>query len=386
MEAGVRRILLVIFLLMPVRTWAANISTGTWYVDHGAGTDNSTCGATSGAGACAHLNYILNTRTWDSMAGPVTIECGGTGADTTAVTIPAKTGTSAANYILIHGNNTSGLYNTSAYRLEISSGDHAIDLQNDFTTLDHLQINNTLTNKAYYSAIRVRNTLSSGAITTVSRCIIYLVLSGTSTPSYGYYQDSNALGTTRYIYLYNNIFYNCIMSSSTEHCIYINMGSPYCAAYLYNNTFANSNTGYEGIDNASVVAFKNNLFTGVTVATVSLTGAAKTDYNATDGSALGYTAQSHDRVSQTFTFQGAAPDYRLASTDAGAREYGLTDPGSGLFSDDIVGTVRPVVTSWDIGAFEAPAPASSAAPRGLLLGVLPDVLYSFLMIQVIKWR
>ena len=36
---------------------------------------------------------------------------------------------------------------------------------------------------------------------------------------------------------------------------------------------------------------------------------------------------------------------------------GTDDPGSGLYSDDIIGTVR--TSTWDIGAFEYGAPAAT---------------------------
>lgn len=49
------------------------------------------------------------------------------------------------------------------------------------------------------------------------------------------------------------------------------------------------------------------------------------------------------------------PDFALASDDAGAKDYGETDPGSGLFDDDINGDVRSA--PWDIGAHEFQAAA-----------------------------
>ena len=60
---------------------------------------------------------------------------------------------------------------------------------------------------------------------------------------------------------------------------------------------------------------------------------------------------ANSRNSQTFTFVNEAGDnFLLAAGDAGAKDYGVTDPGSGLFSDDILGTTRS--GSWDIGAHE----------------------------------
>jgi hypothetical protein len=43
-------------------------------------------------------------------------------------------------------------------------------------------------------------------------------------------------------------------------------------------------------------------------------------------------------------------DYHLAAGDAGAKDHGVSDPGSSLFSDDIGGQTR--AAAWDIGADE----------------------------------
>ena len=45
-------------------------------------------------------------------------------------------------------------------------------------------------------------------------------------------------------------------------------------------------------------------------------------------------------------------DFTVKDTDSLLYNNGTADPGSGLYSDDIIGTSRPQSTSWDIGAFE----------------------------------
>lgn len=122
--------------------------------------------------------------------------------------------------------------------------------------------------------------------------------------------------------------------------------------YAYNNTivgpWVNAFSGSE--DSTRLHYLKNNLASGISGNFVSGTYVnTKCDYNATTAAAMGYTAGSNDRVSQTFTF--AAPhNYLLLDEDAGAKDFGLADPGSGLFSTDITGYARP--TAWDIGAYE----------------------------------
>ena len=119
----------------------------------------------------------------------------------------------------------------------------------------------------------------------------------------------------------------------------------------YNNTFCNCAIGISFIGTSSCVA-KNNLLTN-SDAPCSETFGAGTDYNVTEDSSLGYTVtgggNSHDHVSHTFTFiDSGAKNFHLSSSDVGAIGFGVSDPGSGLFSNDIDGTSR--TGSWDCGA------------------------------------
>lgn len=122
--------------------------------------------------------------------------------------------------------------------------------------------------------------------------------------------------------------------------------------YAYNNTiigpWVNAFSGSE--DSNRLHYLKNNLASGISGNFVSGTYVnTKCDYNATTAAAMGYTAGSNDRVSQTFTF--AAPhNFLLLDEDTGAKDHGLVDPGSGLFSTDTTGYTRS--GSWDIGAYE----------------------------------
>jgi len=120
-------------------------------------------------------------------------------------------------------------------------------------------------------------------------------------------------------------------------------------AYIYNNTIIGVwGVGIYGDNNGDRLHYvRNNLISGAAVATTE--NASRCDYNATNLSSLGYTASAHDRVSQTFSFVSST-DHALTGADTGAKGYGASDPGSGLFSDDINGTTR--TGSWDIGAFE----------------------------------
>lgn len=80
-------------------------------------------------------------------------------------------------------------------------------------------------------------------------------------------------------------------------------------------------------------------------ATISLDYCSSSDATADDFGGTG------NRINQTFTFENeGSDDFRLAKNDAGAKEFGVSDPASGLFSDDIESSER--YGKWDIGAYQ----------------------------------
>ena len=129
-------------------------------------------------------------------------------------------------------------------------------------------------------------------------------------------------------------------------------------AYIYNNTIVDVISGFAIRSNGQVVA-KNNL---VAAPGDDFYGgfAAGTDFNASsDDSAIG----PHSRHNQIFTFVNrAGDDFHLASTDAGARNYGVDLSGDFYISisDDIDGNGRS--GGWDIGADEATAGSDTVPP------------------------
>ena len=131
---------------------------------------------------------------------------------------------------------------------------------------------------------------------------------------------------------------------------------------VYNTTIINNSIG---INNSGTLTLKNVLFDdNTTDVSGSVTDTyCATDNNNTKGLSSG---GAGNRFSQTFTFVGSG-DYHLTVDDTGAKDYGVSDPGSGLFSDDIDGVVR--TGAWDIGADEYPAAAGAAwIPRVIFIG------------------
>ena len=151
----------------------------------------------------------------------------------------------------------------------------------------------------------------------------------------------------------NVTVFNCLFRNlrvlTNNYAINVNAST---TCNCYNNTIVGGEVGI--IRGGGNVIAKNNLLYTQTYPCFG-TFATGTDYNVTDHPEMHYTVtgggNTHDDVSQTFTFVDSGNgDYHLASNDAGAIGLGVTDPGSGLFSDDIDGQTRSA--PWDCGADE----------------------------------
>jgi len=158
---------------------------------------------------------------------------------------------------------------------------------------------------------------------------------------------------------YNNVFID--LSSISGSASYgINQTSSNAASRLfaYNNTLINCKVALKNGATGHFVAI-NNLVRSSATEPYQGTFSSGTDYNATDSSDDIGTG-SNNRVSQTFTFvDESGDDFRLATGDAGAKDFGVSDPGSGLFWADKLGASRPQGAAWDIGAFEGDGTVAS---------------------------
>jgi len=286
--------------------------------------------------ADANVNVTLSNAGDSPMIG---IECYSM-SDTTAVNITTPWVTSATNYLRIYtpiSERHLGTWNDTKYRLEIASASNtrAITCNIAYACIDGLQISVDSTSTNYADAIGFTLSTASSYIIT-SNCIIKGI-----NDNYG----SGIYVVNNTGYIYNNMIYD--FTGSTSYGLYSNTGT---ALYVYNNTLINCDYGLRG---TAFLYAKNNIFRSNALAPTTNMTAANCGYNATDAASLGYTAQTGDRVSQTFAFVNEIGyDFHLSAIDTGARNFGLTDPSSGVFLDDIDGNTRPGQLIWDIGADE----------------------------------
>ena len=365
------------------------------YVDTASSGGDGTTTALSGTNAAyASLQAALNAERGDLVSADVylRIECAAdTGtADTTLVdqNIAGWT-TDATRYVEIHaaaGHEAGVEWDTSKYRLSRSGTGGSVfvavlaDMSGGiaYGRLHGLQIEADWSN--LNSATRTVGNLiwSVAAGTSGSDVRIYNNhFRWTGTKAFTFTNTSamvsgspwtNGASPTPKAYLWNNILSDeTTVTAHASATTFINWDNRNHDTYLWNNTLRGALPyGFYG-DNGSdrLHYLKNNLVAGVTTAMcLGSYSNARCNYNSTSSAALGYTAGANDRVSQTFTF-ASATNHAITSGDAGAKDYGVTDPGAGMFDDDILGVTRS--GTWDIGAHEY---TSSEVPTGTSGGLV----------------
>ena len=292
-------------------------------------------------GSCTKANYPSMAADGDLVGADLiaVAECYSM-TDTAFVTI-ASWATSAANYIKIYTPLTerhSGVWNSSKYNLSTPLGYNPLTIEVGNVTVEGLQL--CAICNSWIAGVDIAYQLSN---ITVDKCIIKgSIAAGNVTENWGIFTGGANVNVM------NNViygFWDGTVDAQTNGAISTN----YAPIYTYNNTISNCYVGFANANEAPHVVVKN-LFYNCTYDIG--TNAVNDSYCATTNtSSAGLTAAATgNRFSQTFSFNSAVGnDYHLLSSDAGAKGYGETNPGSGLYSDDIVGTTRSV--PWDIGAF-----------------------------------
>lgn len=310
----------------------------------GDGTTNATAGANRAWATLAEAANGLGA----SLSAPIDLYCEGSSADTSNVsqTVWDFT-TTATNKLRIIGEQSplhpnfstskSGKYDTSLYHITCTNRNGLYNNIPEHIEFHGLQVHVTVTDAGGYVAFKTSNAnqTATDIACLMSHCIAKATqTSGTVTGFDMRPPSSPGRGTSKTI---NCLTIDCYQGYTNDFGLSGDVGE------IYNCTAAGGSYGFVEAATMKVV---NCLATGVSLIGFVGTFAAGSNYNAEDDGNGAPGANS--RSAQTFTFVNAASDdFHLASTDAGAKGFGLSDPGSGAFSDDIDGQTRS--GSWDIG-------------------------------------
>lgn len=347
-----KKLIFALLILMPCVAWGATI---TKYVDASA---SGTGDGSSWTNAYTSLNTALDTENnganadlTDNGGDVLVFECRGATVDGTAAVVTGYT-TSATCYIDIKGDFVGTKYDSTKFHMTVA-GD-AITLNNSGV---FVRIHNVQIVQAGYGAIECANAVAVGTVYIYSNLLINTVAADNVTGI-----SCDVHGT---LYVYSNIIVGFCSNGSTAWGISSCTGGDGNTVYIYGNTIDRAGIGSYGAaigtrNKYTTVIARNNILIGYDNhwANAQGTFAAGTDYNATDYESIGYTVtgsgNSHDRVSQTFTFVDGANatltlrDYALQATDVGAKDYGV-NLGS-PYNVDILGNSPS--GAKDIGAHE----------------------------------
>src|SRR3989344_1234060 len=296
---------------------------------------------------CTGYSPCYNTLSaWEAAAGGITygacatgdlvcadkvavakIDGSWTSPDTAAVTISGWT-TDATRYIKIYTTPSArhdGKWNTTKYHRT-----ETITVSEEYVRIDGLQSQVTGSARGYF----VYGSTGTGEIH-ISNAYV-----DTALIAYDIY-TVGAL-TVR--------IWNSISISTTNNGFYLNDAE--ATLYCYNCTgYVSGSVGY---------AFRQSAGTGILVNALgyapgtggSFTGTwSSVTYSASDDASADDWGGTGNRINQTFSFVNiASKNFHLVTTDTGARDFGTSNPGSGLFLNDIDGQARS--GKWDIGADE----------------------------------
>lgn len=306
----------------------------------GDGTTNGT--GNGGTNSFVSLDACLASLGTGTLTDAYTIYCEGTAAD---VNVTQKSFiTTPTNNILITttpANRHNGTYSTSKYRIECTNVYGYYNNIPSHIHIDGLQIFVTANDGNSYFCLKMAN--ANQTVATIdcraSNCILKAAVSGVGTGVVGMVDGLPAgSGTSKW--------WNNILIGQTQ-----GFESIFASSSVYNCTSAGATYGFVADAVCTVV---NSIATGFVNAGFVGTWTAGSDYNSsTDGTAPGAHSNS---TTPTFVNAGAG-DYHLAAGDTACIGKGLTDPGSGLFSDDIDGQTRSI--PWSISADQPALPPVS---------------------------
>lgn len=306
----------------------------------GDGTTNNTVGATRAYASTAEALAPFRLTT---LTDQVRIYCSGTAADTSSLDhTPMEFMTTPTNFIEIIGDNTIGKWNTSAYRIQVTNSAGLYNQYAAHVRMYNIQIMVKVTDGNSHNIYRLstaNNDTSNGAAYHIFKnCIARQDPTSTSGSTVGYI-DSDPGGAGGVVYRINCLAYGCgNMGYNTD-------ATAWAAANVYNYNCTAYGNLYNWVDLQKCV---NCLCASPTSGDgggfISAGSTGHSNNASSESTAVGANARNN----QTFSFVDAANgDFHLLASDTGAKGFGLSDPGGGLYNDDVDGGVR--TGSWDIG-------------------------------------
>lgn len=324
---------------------AQPVTGAVFYVDTAstAGGDGTTA-ATAGA----HRAFASFAEALDAQPGTLILPttfymAASTGVGDTATTTQAHWdfNTDAVNYLRIVGNNSTGKWNTNAYWMNISNSAAIYNNNASHVRIENFQIQITTSTSIGNNYNCFRLTTANNATANIDHrfinCIAKGIVVGGATDGVFGYINSDPVTFTGTTKMANCIAYNCNRGFNTDATAY-----SISSIFFYNCTSVSNTFGFEDCSNT-----KNCLAFGIAdgQAWIGTKGGGENNVSS-ESSAPGVNA----RINQTITFVGGE-DFHLSASDAGARNFGKTDPSGGFYLTDIDGTTR--TGAWDVGADQA---------------------------------
>jgi hypothetical protein len=275
--------------------------------------------------------------------------CSGENPDTTGIDhAPLEVITTPTNYLEIIGDNTSGVWNTKAFRIEVTNQAGMYNQYVAHGRMRNMQIMVKVADGSSYYCYRWstanNDTTNGNPAFLLKNCIARKDPRSTSGTVIGCGNSQCGDGSKNGpLYVINVLSMDCDATAgqfNTDASAWVNAN-----VFYWNCTAVRGLYGFEDCANVvnSLAAYNLN---GDFVTTTNH------NYNASsDGTAAG----ANSRTSQTFSFRNPGNnDYHLLTTDGGAKGFGLTDPsGTGVYDDDIDSITR--TGSWDIGVDQTAA-------------------------------
>lgn len=299
----------------------------------GDGTTNATSGANR---AYPTLRAALDAI-GASLSDAMTIVCDGAGgADTSDCDQGAwDFTTTASNYLLITTQGSArhqGKWDTAKYHRAVTNQNGLYNNLAAHIRFDGLQVQVTVNDAAQYIVYKTinANLTATDIDCRITNCIAKGVM--TSGQVLGYNPRPPGAGGAGVSSIWNCLAFDCDKGFASD----------WASQKFWNCTGHTNTFDFDGME---ACEFRNCLSAApATSGWVGVASGSSSHNASSDDSAPG----SRSRSNQTFTFVDVAgDDFHLQSTDAGAKGFGVRDPGSGLFADDIGGQARGLV--WDIG-------------------------------------